>query len=113
MAGGFLIGNVAPPALDPIFYPGVGKYSRGYYNSVIVIVWDSLVAPSAPRTQRTIHASDVTVRRRVTLKRVDQLSLQRGGPSAHGSNDCGVTCAVDWEGSWSYQPLHFPRGVQC
>jgi len=92
VAGELLMGNVAPPAKDTIFYPDVPKYSRSDDNGASLAKLDSLKAPSALRAIGSIEASDVTVRKRVNIVGIPKPSeLQESEPWAGRDYDYNVT----------------------
>ncbi|KAG0135078.1 hypothetical protein HOY82DRAFT_577051 [Tuber indicum] len=92
IAGELLMGNVAPPAKDSIFYPDVPKYSRNDDNGASIAKLDSLKAPSALRAIGSIEASDVTVRKRVNIVGIPKPSeLQETEPWAGRDYDYEVT----------------------
>ncbi|KAG0642997.1 hypothetical protein HOY80DRAFT_1100753 [Tuber brumale] len=93
VGGGLLMGNVAPPAKDSIFFPDVTKYSRTDDNGASIAKLDSLKAPSALRALGSIEASDVTVRNLVILEKVDPPVGYKGddGPWAGLKYDYNVT----------------------
>ncbi|RPB01274.1 hypothetical protein L873DRAFT_1803759 [Choiromyces venosus 120613-1] len=65
-----LMGNVAPPQKDVIFYPDVPHYNVPDDNGAGRAKLTSLKAPAALRAIGAIESSDVTVRDRVFLERV-------------------------------------------
>ncbi|CUS12874.1 unnamed protein product [Tuber aestivum] len=68
IAGELLMGSVAPPAKDSIFYPDFKQYSVKDDNGAGPAKLISLRAPAAFRAIGAIESSEVTVRRKVTLE---------------------------------------------
>ncbi|KAG0634673.1 hypothetical protein HOY80DRAFT_1018395 [Tuber brumale] len=91
VSGGLVVGKVAPPAKDSIFYPDVTKYARTDDNGASLAKLDTLKAPSALRALGCIESSDVTARKRVNLRRANPPGGRADEPSTGIDYDYDVT----------------------
>jgi len=83
--GQLLMGNVAPPAKNAIFYPDIARYARYDDNSARIAKISLFQAPSALRALGAIELSEVTARERV------HIDSGIAGGSARLSYDYNVT----------------------
>ncbi|PWW75966.1 hypothetical protein C7212DRAFT_357791 [Tuber magnatum] len=98
VAGELLMGNVAPPAKEEIFYPDYNLYTAAGDNGAGLSKLTSLRAPAALRAIGAIEASDVTVRDRVSLDTI---------PAPDGQS------SSDWMGlSYAYNVTGVDMGLQ-
>jgi hypothetical protein len=91
VSGELVMGKVAPPARDAIFYPDVARYSRVDDNGASISKLDTLKAPSVLRALGSIDSSDPSVRKRVNLQRANPPGGRADEPSVGIEYDYNVT----------------------